>query len=315
MSVKSMRSLRRGKYACETQAADRFRIADRLTSEFPRRIFERSAEAVDHAALARVWNGADRTARFRKSEMISKHGRSCVAILVALAFAAAGPALCGTLVLSTDDAAPIATTDHTGIGDRSVIEAFRRLGLALEIVNFPSERALINANEGVEDGSYSRVEGLEQQYPNLIRVAEELTTFEFVAFSAGARFKTTDWRSLQPYTVGIVTGWKILERNITAVKSLTKVRDEKLLFGLLAAGKADVVVYARLQGRVVLQQLGMRGITELEPPLAVKSMYLYLHKRHAGLVPRLEQTLREMKKDGTMQRIVAEVEHSLEDGR
>lgn len=230
-----------------------------------------------------------------------------VAIGLALAFCGASPALCGTIVLSTANDPPNATDDHTGFCDRIMVEAFKRLGLGLEIVNLPSERALINANEGLDDGNFARVEGLEKQYPNLIRVAEEITTFEFVAFSAAAPFKTTGWASLQPYNVGIITGWKILESNISEVKSLTKVRDEKLLFGLLAAGRTDVVVYDRMQGRVVLRQLGLRGITVLEPPLAMKSMYPYLHKRHADLVPRLEQTIREMRKDGTIRRIAAEV--------
>jgi len=236
-----------------------------------------------------------------------RHAGKVVAIVIALALSSTCPAWCRTIVLNTANDPPNATDEHTGICDRIITEAFKRLGLELEIVDLPSERALINANDGIDDGNFARVEGLEKQYPNLIRVAEEITTFEFVAFTAGPAFRTTGWASLKPYNVGIITGWKILESNITGVGSLTKVRDEQLLFGLLAAGKADVVVYDRRQGRVVLAQLGLRGITELEPPLAVKSMYPYLHKRHAALVPRLEQTLREMRKDGTFQRIAVEV--------
>jgi len=235
---------------------------------------------------------------------------AAVVLALALALCGAGPARCGTIVLNTANDPPNATDDHTGICDRIMAEAFKRLGLALEIVKLPSERALINANEGLDDGNFARVEGLEKQYPNLIRVAEAITTFEFVAFTAAGTFKTTGWGSLKPYNVGIITGWKILENNISDVKSLTKVRDEKLLFGLLAAGRADVVVYDRRQGQAVLKHIGLRGMTVLEPPLAVKSMYPYLHKRHAGLVPRLERTLREMRGDGTFNRIAAEVQRS-----
>jgi polar amino acid transport system substrate-binding protein len=220
--------------------------------------------------------------------------------------AAAGPARAGVVRLTTANAPPNATADHTGLCDRVMTEAFRRLGLRLEIVNLPSERSLLSANEGIHDGNFARVQGLEKQYPNLIRVAEQITTFEFVAFTAGPVFRTAGWESLRPHHVGIVTGWKILEGNITGGASLTKVRDEKLLFGLLAAGRADLVVYDRQQGRVVLEQLGLRGITVLEPPLAVEGMYPYLHKRHAALVPRLERVLREMKQDGTYRKIAAE---------
>jgi polar amino acid transport system substrate-binding protein len=32
-------------------------------------------------------------------------------------------------------------------------------------------------------------------------------------------------------------------------------------------------------------------------------MYIYLHKRHAELVPRLAEALRQMRRDGTMGRL------------
>ena len=177
----------------------------------------------------------------------------------------------------------------------------------MKIVQLPSERALVNADEGIDDGNFARVEGLDKQYPNLIQVPEEITRFEFVAFSRGMKFKTEKWDSLKPYNVGIITGWKILEANITGTKSLTKVADEKMLFSLLKQDRADIVVYDRRQGRVVLKKLKMDYINILEPPLAVKSMYPYLNKKHKDLVPKLTETLRAMKKDGTYQKIVDEV--------
>lgn len=227
-------------------------------------------------------------------------------MVLTLALSFARPVLSQTIVLNTANDPPNSTDDHTGIGDRIMIEAFRRLGMPLKIVRLPSERALVNANDGLDDGNFARVEGMEKIYPNLIRVAEEITTFEFVAFSKNAAMKTTGWESLKPYHVSIITGWKILENNIAGVKSLTKVKDEQHLFALLLSGKTDLVVYDRMQGKVVLQQLKAEGVKALKPPLAVRKMYPYLHKRHAGLVPKLEQTLREMKRDGSFKRIVAE---------
>jgi len=212
-----------------------------------------------------------------------------------------------TFVLNSDDDPPYATDDFKGICDRVMLEAFRRLGMTLKIARLPSERALVNVNESIDDGNYSRVEGLDKQYPNLIRVPEEIAKFEFVAFTGSLKFRTEKWDSLKPYNVGIVTGWKILENNVLGTKSLVKVNDAAILFNLLKQDRADLVVYDRRQGVLVLKKLNMHGIHVLEPPLAIKSMYPYLNVKHKELVPRLTATLREMKKDGTYANIVDEV--------
>lgn len=212
-----------------------------------------------------------------------------------------------TLVLNTANDSPNATDDHKGIGDRFLTEAFRRMGVLLQIVRLPSERALVNANEGTDDGNFARVEGIDKIYPNLVRVPEEITKFEFMAFSRKPAFKIEGWDSLKPYNVGIITGWKILEKNVTGTKSLTKVSDAEILFGLLAKDRIDIAVYDRRQGLLVLHKENMADAFILEPPLAVNSMYLYLNKKHSDLVPKLTEALRAMKKDGTYQNIVDEV--------
>lgn len=238
-------------------------------------------------------------------------GLVVLALVAALSLDGTCPAGAGVLVLSTYNDPPNATADHTGVCDLILTEAVKRLGLALEIVNLPAERALIEADSGRDDGTFARVEGMERQYPNLIRVAEPITTFEFVAHTAGAAFTPAGWESLRPYHVGIITGWKILENNITGAASLTRVRDDDLLFGLLAAGRVDVAVYDRRQGLAAIRRLGLRGIAALEPPLAVRPMYPYLHRRHAGLVPALERALRGMRADGTLRRITVEAQRRL----
>lgn len=226
-----------------------------------------------------------------------------VLIAIPLAFGAKAHSQT-SIVLNSDDDPPYATDDFKGICDRTMIEAFRRMGMPLQISRLPSERALINANEGIDDGNYSRVEGLDKHYTNLMRVPEEITRFEFVAFSRSPNIKTDKWDSLKPYNVGIVTGWKILENNISGTKSLTKVIDGHTLFNLLKQGRADIVVYDRRQGMLMLQKLRMDDINILEPPLAVKSMYPYPNKKHKDFIPILSETLGAMKKDGTYQNIV-----------
>lgn len=213
-----------------------------------------------------------------------------------------------TIILNTSNEPPNSTDNLSGIGDRVVKEAFRRIGVGLTLVRLPSERALINANEGIEDGNYARVGGIITQiYPNLIQVPEPVTRFEFVAFSRKHNFRTAGWESLNPYNIGIVTGWKILENNIRDTKSLTKVRDADFLFNMLMADRVDVAVYDLRQGMFVLGRLKAADVRAMSPPLSIQDMFIYLHRKHRELAPRLAEAIREMKEDGTYRRIVDEV--------
>ncbi len=208
------------------------------------------------------------------------------------------------LVLSTGVLAPYTTPERQGFLDLLVPAIFRELGREAELLIYPTatERGVLNANEGVDDGLAMRVAGLEQQYPNLIRVPEPIIINEFVALSTRHRFATTGWDSLQPYAVGYILGWKVFEQNVPRARDRTLVRDADQLFTLLARERADVVLYERWQALAKTRALGL-PVQVLEPPLARTPMYIYLHKRHAELVPRVAQALGKLKQNGSYARI------------
>lgn len=211
------------------------------------------------------------------------------------------------IILNTSNEPPNSTDSLNGICDRVVKEAFRRIGMDVQIIRLPSERALLNANEGIEDGNYARVGGMiSRLYPNLVQVPEPITKFEFTAFSKKHDFKASGWEGLKPYHVGIVTGWKILENNIQNTKSLTMVSNADALFGMLEAEKIDIAVYDLRQGKFAIKKLKVKDIRAALPPLTTQDMYIYLHKKYETIVPKLTDALRQMKKDGTYRRIVSE---------
>jgi polar amino acid transport system substrate-binding protein len=208
------------------------------------------------------------------------------------------------LVLNSADGPPFSKPDATGIIDRVLQEAFWRLGIEISIIAVPAERALLNADQGKDDGTFTRIAGMSKKYPGLLQVPEKVVDFEFVAFSRNIDVAVTGWESLQPYDVAIITGWKILEENIKNTKSLHKVRNEMILFDLLARDRVDIVVYSRLGGEATIKELGLAGIKVLEPPFASREMFLYLNTKHADLVAPVSESLKSMKKDGAYQGII-----------
>lgn len=213
----------------------------------------------------------------------------------------------GTIVLNTADEYPLSTIDNRGYVDMIISEAFKRLGLVSRIVHLPSERALVNANAGIDDGNFVRIAGLEKSYPDLVMVPEMITEFEFTAFTKDPSIRIRGWSGLKPYRVGIITGWKILEAKVVGTRSLTKAGDPDALFAMLAGDRVDVVVFDRRQGLAVIKRLGIAGVKPLLPALARQDMFLYLNRRHAPLAPKLANVLREMKRDASFERIVNSV--------
>jgi polar amino acid transport system substrate-binding protein len=209
----------------------------------------------------------------------------------------------GVLALNTAARAPRSLPDGGGPQDRIVKEAFRRIGEQVSIVNQPPERALINANEGALDGDCWRVEGQAERYPNLIMVPEPVDVATITAFTWDPELAVGTWEDLKPCNVAYINGWKVLDARVHDTRSLIKVKNIDSLFTLLARKRIDVALVDSLMGQAALRRMKLSGIRALTPPLTRPNMYIYLHKRHAELVPKLAQALRQMRRDGTMERL------------
>lgn len=207
------------------------------------------------------------------------------------------------LVLNTAYTTPITSPDKTGVLDLFYRELFARLGIEFEIQALPAERALTNANSGLDDGDVCRIAGLDETYPNLVRVPEMVMRYEHVVFSRDANFKVTGPEDLRPYDVGVVKGWKIVEWNTTTAHSVTLVDEGRQLFEMLDDRRLDLAIMERMTGMMQMKALGIKNIRVLEPPFLAGDWFLYLNKKHQDLVPRIAAEIRRMKEDGSYQRI------------
>lgn len=211
------------------------------------------------------------------------------------------------LVLNTSYFPPINSPDKSGFLDLLYQELFARLGIAFEIQMLPAERALQNANAGIDDGDTCRIAGLQNTYPNLVHTSEPVMQYQMVVFSREENFQVSGQESLAPYGLGIVTGWKILERTTKEHPSRTMVDSADQLFRMLDQGRVEIALIERLVGMEAINRLGIKGIRILSPPFLAGEWFLYLHKKHQGLVPRIDAELRKMKQDGTYERIRQQV--------
>jgi len=207
------------------------------------------------------------------------------------------------LVLNTSYTAPITSPDKSGVLDLFYKELFKRLAWKFDIQYLPAERALTNADRGIDDGDVCRIFGLDKKYTNLIRVPEVLMQYEHVIFTRKLDFKVSGPDDLKPYDVGVVKGWKIIEWNTTTARSVTLVDEGEQLFAMLTDGRIDLGIIERMTGMMHARNFGIKNIRVLEPAFLSGDWYLYLHKKHQNLIPIIADEIRRMKDDGSHQRI------------
>ncbi|MBL7003812.1 MAG: transporter substrate-binding domain-containing protein [Gammaproteobacteria bacterium] len=204
------------------------------------------------------------------------------------------------IVIGTGLKPPLVSSEYSlGFLDTLAKEVFRRLDIELEVIILPAERALINANKGIEDGNLLRIKGLEKRYPNLVRVPEKMMDSEFVGYAINDIPQQTGWDRLSGYIVTFPKGWKIFEKNTINAAKTEQVRDPVQMFKLLKEGKADIALYEKWQGILQAKKFGLKNYKVLEPSFVTLEMFMYLNKKHQKLVPEVARVLKEVKQDGT----------------
>lgn len=203
-----------------------------------------------------------------------------------------------TLVLNNVGSPPLTNDEGTGFLDVIGQEVFRRNGIKLSLIKLPAERGLRNANAGIDDGDFLRISGMEKLYPNLVPVPEKLIDMTFVAFANDPAVRVDGWDSLRNYAVGLIKGWKILEKNTPKGTHVILARNAEQLFTMLEKGRVDVALYSRLMGLEIIRRRKLAGVKDLSPPLAVRGMFIYLHKSHQAIVPKIRFSLAAIKAEG-----------------
>lgn len=191
---------------------------------------------------------------------------------------------------------PYSTSTQDGLVDLIVREAFHRSGLDVKMVNFPSERGLMSANQGTIDGNLMRIDGLEKKFQNLIRVPEVLIVWEFTSFSRSNN--QPSMIQLKNHSIGYIRGWQIYEQMFPKTKNVTTVESSAQLFLLLAKGRIEYALHERWIGGNIVKSSGFNDIYASSRIIAKKDMFIYLHKKHSSLVPKIANELKNLKKEG-----------------
>lgn len=183
-------------------------------------------------------------------------------------------------------------------------EAYAPLNIDIKVNYYPLARSIHIANTGISDGELVRTQVLPQSYPNLIKVPAALLSIDYHAFSKGKPLQPTGWPSLMPYHIGIRTGSNILSQALKGHK-VTYANSMDQLWNLLLAGRLDLVIEADIEAFISFKGNPNKYMTinTLHPAIIKTPFYHYLHKDHEAILPRLTQSLENMKKIGRLKEL------------
>ncbi len=180
---------------------------------------------------------------------------------------------------------------------------YQRIGYQISFADYPGRESLEKANAGITDGENMRRAGLSSDYPNLIQLSYPHVDLRFRLYTNRDAdfFSTVDsWKHAR---IGIEKGVLISEELTEGLKPylLNSVGE---MFEHLDAGKVDVVIATDLIGGLeVLKNYQGRNIRKHGPALKTVSLFHYVHKRHADLVPVLNKEIAHLRKNGELEKL------------
>ncbi len=199
-----------------------------------------------------------------------------------------------TYVISYSPSTPI----HLLVRDR-VKQAYKKAGLKVKFIPLPHNRSLLNANEGIVDGDVGRIPLIEKKLTNLRRINVKVMNFNGSAFTIDPKITLYNKNQLSNFRVGAVLGVYWSELEMAGLKSI-RAPNVKSLFEMLLQGRVDLVLATETSAESVINELGSRAvkIRKLNPVVFSSPFYHYVNKKNADIIPRLEQALNEINKEG-----------------
>ncbi len=186
-------------------------------------------------------------------------------------------------------------------------EVFRRLGYELHYDGYPSLRASRMSDAGIVDGEINRVTSYQDTHPNMIRVNESHFPTTLAAYAVKPGIALDGWNSIKrtDYTVGYRRGTKIVELGLKSVVkpgqlfSLTTT-DQGLK--MLIIGRIDIYVDVQDTVTEILGRLDTSNFDSTSVYTAgimsKSHLHVYMHRKNAALVPKIDLVLKTMKKEG-----------------
>jgi polar amino acid transport system substrate-binding protein len=175
-------------------------------------------------------------------------------------------------------------------------KAYGQLGIQIEYVDMPGERAIVESNSGRADGETARVAGMEISYPALrfIDVPLYINTNSIFVYGTNNAVPESLNQLSQRKRVGIITGWKASEEATAGWKNVVRVNSYGAALKMLQLGRLDAFLG---RGEDTLRALEKEKMSLSEFPNKIVlrfPLFHYLNEKHDDLIPAITRELRKL---------------------
>lgn len=181
-------------------------------------------------------------------------------------------------------------------------EAYAELGMSLNYLPMPRQRSLVEANKGNIAGELARIPELNDDYPNLRRVDFPLYAFNVVLVADRRRCGICSFEQIK--NVAHVNGVQIIETflaNQQSQRPVATTGNLEQLATLLENNRVEAILMTDFE----FQQTNLAQQRHyIRVPLKRALAYHYVHKKHADLIPQLEQKLLDMHDSGRIEELL-----------
>mgnify|MGYP000336128697 CR=1 FL=1 len=220
-------------------------------------------------------------------------------IFLLLLAAATGVQAKEKLVFSAIEQAP-----HGVMGAAVLKEAYRKIGIEVDIYYTSGRRSLLISSAGTVDGEVSRVEAVGKIFTSLERIEIPLMQLETAVFISQTHSEDWSFDDLPKLRVGYLNGATKMEAFTKGFPDVWVGHSNRELFEMLLAGHLDAVVTSLETGRVTARQVGAEGIVVMERLVQQENLYHYLHRKNRDLAPKITAVLKQMTESGELEAIL-----------
>lgn len=190
-------------------------------------------------------------------------------------------------------------------------EAFKRLNMEFVYKYASPKRCILLSDSGKVDGELWRVYDYNTVHPNLVRVEESPFSNRFCAYATAPDIKLEGWESLRDtdYKVEYRRGQKKTHGKLPGIVkkgNLSLINHWTHGLRRLIAGRTDILVDIEWTIKDALRADEFKDSNiHIVGVMETISSHAFLHKKHKELVPRLSAVLKEMKKEGLIEKYKA----------